>query len=66
MEEYIRGRYAFAPTWEFTAKSPDGRSAEELLMPYGELDGLIVERLGDWSRRIAMEGSVGRKITFGN
>lgn len=66
VEEYIRGRYAFAPTWEFTAKSPDGRSAEELLMPYGELDGLIVERLGDWSRRIAMEGSVGRKITFGN
>ena len=31
-------------------------------MPYGELDGLIVERLGDWSRRIVMEGSVGRKM----
>lgn len=57
-EEYIRGRYAFVPTWEFTAKSPDGRGTEELLMPYEKLDGLIVERLKDWSRRIAAEGSV--------
>lgn len=45
VEEYIRRNYAFCPRWEFTDKSPDGRSAEELLMPYGQLDLMIVERL---------------------
>jgi len=45
VEEYIRRNYAFAPTWEFTDQSPDGRGEEELLMPYEQLDRMIVERL---------------------
>lgn len=56
VEDYIRRNYAFAPSWEFTDKSPDGRPAEELLMPYGELDSLIVERLEEWGRKIENEG----------
>ncbi len=55
IEEYIRRSYAFTPTWEFTDKSPDGRSTEEVLMPYEELDALIVRRLSEWSRRISAE-----------
>lgn len=55
VERYIRERYAFEPSWEFTDQSPDGRTAEELLMPYGELDALIVERLQEWSRKIENE-----------
>ena len=55
IEEYIRRNYAFTPTWEFTDKSPDGRSTEEVLMPYEELDALIVRRLSEWSRRISAE-----------
>lgn len=51
VQEFIRGKYAFEPAWEFTDKSPDGRSTEELLMPYRELDRKIVERLTKWSSR---------------
>lgn len=50
--DYIRRNYAFTPTWEFTGEAPDGRGAQELLMPYGELDALIVRRLGEWVKRI--------------
>lgn len=57
--EYIRRNYAFRPTWEFTAESPDGRGTEELLMPYRELDYLIVERLGGRGQEA---GSVLREI----
>lgn len=53
IEEYIRRNYAFTPTWEFTDKSPDGQSTEEILMPYEELDDLIVRRLSEWSGRIS-------------
>ena len=52
VKEYIRRNYAFEPAWEFTDKSPDGRSTEELLMPYEELDLMIVERLSAWSEKI--------------
>ncbi|MDE6516453.1 MAG: hypothetical protein K2L18_01190 [Acetatifactor sp.] len=52
IEEYIRRNHAFEPAWEFTEKSPDGRSTEELLMPYEDLDLLIVQRLRQWSERI--------------
>ncbi len=45
VEAYIREHFAFTPSWEFTEQSPDGRNAEELLMPYGELDQMIVRRL---------------------
>lgn len=55
VKEYIRRNYAFVPTWEFTRESPDGRGTEELLMPYEELDKLIVDRLSEWSRRIDKE-----------
>lgn len=58
VENYIRRNYAFEPSWGFTDKSPDGRTAEELIMPYGELDGLIVERLEEWSRKIENEAAV--------
>lgn len=55
VETYIRRRYAFRPSWEFTGKSPDGRAAEELLMPYSELDGMIVKRLTELKDRIVKE-----------
>lgn len=52
VESYIRSHYAFAPAWEFTAESPDGRKESELLMPYRELDEMIAERLFDLSEKI--------------
>lgn len=52
VEAYIRREYAFRPSWEFTGKSPDGRTAEELLMPYAQLDDLIVRRLTELKERI--------------
>ena len=52
VEEYIRGNYSFTPTWEFVAKSPDGRKETEILIPYQELEQMIVERLSDWSEKI--------------
>jgi len=55
VEEYIRKNYAFEPTWEFTDESPDGRGAEELLMPYAELDNLIARRMSEWSKKISEE-----------
>lgn len=58
IEEYIRRNYAFTPTWEFTDKSPNGRCTEELLMPYEELDALIVRRLGKWSGKISAQPDI--------
>lgn len=55
IEDYIRRNYAFAPTWEFTSQSPDGCSAEEILMPYEELDNVIVQRLSWWAEKISAE-----------
>lgn len=55
IEAFIRANYAFWPTWEFLQRSPDGRREEEILMPYSELDGMIVERLREWSGRIGRE-----------
>lgn len=45
VEAYIREHFAFTPSWEFTERGPDGRRTEELLMPYEELDRMIVCRL---------------------
>lgn len=53
VEEYICRNYSFVPVWEFVAESPDGRKETELLMPYRELDEMIVRRLFDWSEKIA-------------
>lgn len=63
VENYIRRNYAFEPTWEFTDQSPDGRATEELLMPYGELDGLIVERLKEWIRKIENDETVIKQLS---
>lgn len=52
MEEYIRRKYSFSPVWEFKPESFDGRKEREILMPYGELDEIIVERLLDWLEKI--------------
>lgn len=52
VEKFIKENYAFAPAWEFAAGSPDGRSEEEILMPYKDLDKMIVERLLVWKDRI--------------
>ena len=52
VKEYICKNYSFAPSWEFAAGSPDGRKEEDILMPYRELDGLIVERLLRWAEKI--------------
>lgn len=51
-ERYIRENHAFAPTWEFTAR------AGGALMPWTELEGLIVERVTAWKHKIerAAEG----------
>lgn len=53
VEHYIRENYAFTPTWEFQARYPHLRSAEEVLMTWEELDGLIVRHITDWKRRLA-------------
>lgn len=45
-EQYIRENHAFVPTWEFTAREAD------VLMPWAEMDGLIVERIAEWKHRI--------------
>jgi len=51
VERYIKENYAFVPTWEFAADCPQ-RRAEDLLMPWRELEKLIVERITDWKHRI--------------
>lgn len=52
VEAYLREKYAFRPSWEFTEDSPDGRKPEELLMPYVELDSRIVRRLTELKEKI--------------
>ena len=52
VERYIRENYAFTPAWEFSAEYPRLPKAEEKLMPWEELDGLIVRRIAEWKRRI--------------
>lgn len=52
VEEYIRQNYSFAPSWEFVKESPDGRKEEEILMPYQELDSLVVKSLLGWAEKI--------------
>lgn len=59
VEEFIRRNYSFAPVWEFAAESPDGRKETEILMPYEELDHVIVERLLDWKEKIVKEKDSG-------
>lgn len=59
-EEYIRGNYAFDPAWTFTDRSPDERAAEELLMPYEELDRMIAERLNAWVRLFSAQPPLSR------
>lgn len=61
VEQYIRGNHAFAPTWEFTDREPgqygsesqERHSLQDILMPWKELDELIVERITKWKRVIA-------------
>lgn len=52
VERYIRENHAFVPTWKFTARHPEPYRAEDLLMPWEELDGLIVERITEWKNKI--------------
>lgn len=58
VEEYIRENHAFVPTWVFTAEEPglptvgNARRTEDVLMPWEELDGLIVERIAQWKHKI--------------
>lgn len=51
-ERFIRENYAFVPTWEFGEEYPRLSKAEDMLMPWEELDGLIVRRITEWKRRI--------------
>ena len=55
VERYIRQHHSFVPSWEFEAKSPGQKRAEGILMPWKELDGLIVKRIDEWKRRIDEE-----------
>lgn len=52
-ERYIRENYAFVPAWEFGEEYPRLPKAESRLMPWKELDGLIVRRITEWKGRIA-------------
>ena len=64
VENYIRKNHAFVPTWEFTAEEPDlptvesahragdARRTEDVLMPWEELDTLIVRNITAWKQRI--------------
>ncbi len=52
VERYIQQNHAFLPTWEFVEEYPQLCRAEDVLMPWPELDALIVERITDWKRRI--------------
>ncbi len=61
VEAYIRENYSFMPTWEFVAKSPDGRKETEILMPYRELDKMVVERLLRWAEEIKSANGKGRR-----
>lgn len=61
VEAYIREQYSFVPTWEFAAKSPDGRKETEILMPYRELDKMVVERLLRWAEEIKSANGKGRR-----
>lgn len=49
VEKYIRANHAFVPTWEFTARDT---ALHSLLMPWEELDGLIVKRITEWKHKI--------------
>ena len=55
---YIREQHSFTPSWKFVKALPQSVDTEELLMPWEKLDVLIVDRIGDWKRRIeeAVEG----------
>lgn len=52
VERYIRENYAFTPTWEFSGRYPHLRRAEDVLMTWEELDGLIVRRVTDWKHKL--------------
>lgn len=52
VKRYIQENYAFTPVWEFSEEYPRLPKAEEKLMPWEELDGLIVRRIAEWKRRI--------------
>ncbi len=52
VRRYIQENYAFTPVWEFSEEYPRLPKAEEKLMPWEELDGLIVRRIAEWKRRI--------------
>lgn len=52
VERYIRAHHAFVPTWEFAARNSDIRRTEDVLMPWEELDGLIVKRITEWKHKI--------------
>lgn len=55
VERYIRERHAFIPTWEFTEEYPHLCRAEDVLIPWGQLEQIIVERMKDWKQRIDEE-----------
>lgn len=54
-EHYIKKKYAFVPAWEFSEEYPRLSKAEDLLMPWKELEELIVRRITEWKRRILKE-----------
>ena len=49
---YIREHHSFTPSWEFVRALPQSADTEGLLMPWKELDALIVNRIDGWKRRI--------------
>lgn len=51
-EHFLKTRYRFVPSWEFTAERPGAVSPQDLLMPYTELDTLIVQRVHFWKEKI--------------
>ncbi len=55
VEQYIRERHAFTPTWEFVEEYPQLHRAEDVLIPWKQLEQVIVGRVKDWKRQIEEE-----------
>lgn len=52
VERFIRQHHSFTPSWQFGEDYPYLKRTEEVLMPWEELEELIVRRMEEWKRKI--------------